>query len=61
MSQSNNIPDNIQSELIEIKEVIEDSVEYICTEHQLSGEKVWTMINALSDAHLKQFPDYDDN
>ena len=61
MSQSNNIPDNIQSELIEIKEVIEDSVEYICTEHQLSGEKVWTMINSISDAHLKQFPDYDDN
>ena len=53
--------DNIYQEAVEVKDTIEDAVEYICREYQLSGEKVWTMINALSDAHLKQFPDYDDN
>ena len=58
---SNNIPENLQQDALEVKDVIEDAVEYICTEHRLSGEKVWTMVFALSGAHLKQFPDYDDN
>ena len=53
--------DNIYQEAVEVKDTIEDAVEYICTEHRLSGEKVWTMVFALSEAHLKQFPDYDDN
>ena len=48
---------NLQQQAIEVMETIEDSVEYICNEYQLSGEKVWTMIAALADAKLNQFPD----
>ena len=37
-------------------ETIEDTVEHLCHEYMLSGEKVWTMISALSDAKLDEFP-----
>ena len=42
---------------VEIMELIEDSVEYFCSENLISGEKVWTMVAALADAKLAQFPD----
>jgi len=47
----------LQQQAIEVMETIEDSVEYLCNEYQLSGEKVWTMIGALTDAKLNEFPD----
>jgi len=50
----------LKEEAIEVLNTIEDSVEYLCTEFQLSGEKVWTMIAALSDVKLRQFPPEDD-
>ena len=56
-----NIPTELQAEAIEVMSVIEDSVEYICNEYQLSGEKVWVMINALSEAKINQFPEPDDD
>ena len=56
-----NIPTELQAEAIEVMSVIEDSVEYICNEYQLSGEKVWVMINALSEAKINQFPQPDDD
>tara|TARA_Y100000389_G_scaffold129395_1_gene126875 strand:+ start:750 stop:908 length:159 start_codon:yes stop_codon:yes gene_type:complete len=46
----------LKQQAIEVMETVEDSVEYICNEYQLSGEKVWTMIAALADAKLNQFP-----
>ena len=46
----------LQEQALTISEYIEDTVEHICDEHFLSGEKVWVMINALSDYHLSQFP-----
>lgn len=46
----------LQQQAIEVMETVEDSVEYLCNEYQLSGEKVWTMIAALADAKLNQFP-----
>ena len=49
----------LELQAIDVMETIEDSVEYICNEYQLSGEKVWTMIGALADAKLDQFPSYD--
>ncbi len=52
--------DNIYQEAVEVKDTIEDAVEYICREYQLSGEKVWTMVYGLSEAHLNQFPMEDD-
>ena len=50
----------LQLQAIEVMEMIEDSVAYLCQENQLSGEKVWTMIAALADAKLAEFPDYDE-
>ena len=41
---------------IQLLEVIEDTVEYFCDENRVSGEKVWHMINALSETKLGYFP-----
>ena len=56
----NNEDAQLQAEAIEVLNTIEDSVGYLCREFQLSGEKVWTMISALSDVKLKQFPPEDE-
>ena len=56
----NNEDAQLQAEAIEVLNTSEDSVEYLCREFQLSGEKVWTMISALSDVKLKQFPPEDE-
>ena len=53
MAQS---PEQLQSEAMEIMELIEDVVEYHCDEKLISGEKMWVMINALSQYKLKEFP-----
>ena len=54
----------LQEQAINVLETIEDSVESICDEHVISGEKVWTMIYALAEVKLNQFPqleeDYDE-
>ena len=47
----------LESQAIEVMELIEDSVEYFCNENVIRGEKVWTMVAALADAKLAQFPD----
>ena len=50
----------LHQEAITVLDTIEDTVEYLCDENLLSGEKVWVMISALCDAKLAQFPlDYD--
>ncbi len=46
----------LQNQALEVLNLIEDSVEMLCDEHVISGEKVWTMIGALSDYKLKEFP-----
>ena len=53
--------ENIYQEAGEVKDTIEDAVEYICREYQLSGENVWTMVYGLSEAHLNQFPIEDED
>ena len=53
MSQSQ---EQLQNEAMEIMELIEDVVEYHCDENYISGEKMWVMINALSQYKLKEFP-----
>ena len=53
MSQSS---EQLQHEAFEIMELIEDVVEYHCDEKLISGEKMWVMINALSQYKLNQFP-----
>ena len=49
----------LKEEAYTVLETIEDTVEHICGEYMLSGEKVWTMINALSEAKMDEFPEYD--
>ena len=49
-------PTQLQQEAIEVMETLEDTVEHLCHEHFLSGEKVWVMIHALSDYKISEFP-----
>ena len=55
----------LQEQAINVMDTIEDSVESICDEYLISGEKVWTMIYALAEVKLNNFPqleeDYDEN
>ena len=46
----------LESEAMEVLEMLEDMVEYVCNEHRISGEKVYFMINELSRIKLQQFP-----
>ena len=46
----------LKEQAYNVMETIEDTVEHLCHEYMLSGEKVWTMISALSDAKLDEFP-----
>ena len=51
-----NSPKILQQQATLVMEHVEDIVEHICDEERISGEKVWVMINALSDAKLAEFP-----
>ena len=46
----------LEKEAMEVLEMLEDMVEYVCKEHTISGEKVYFMINELSRIKLAQFP-----
>ena len=46
----------LQNEAMEVLEMMEDMVEYVCNEHRISGEKVYFMINELSRIKLNEFP-----
>ena len=48
--------ETLRLQALNVLEVIEDAVESICDEHVISGEKVWTMIGALADVKLQEFP-----
>ena len=46
----------LESEAMEVLEMLEDMVEYVCKEHTISGEKVYFMIHELSRIKLQEFP-----
>ncbi len=46
----------LESEAMEVLEMMEDMVEYVCKEHTISGEKVYYMIHELSRIKLNEFP-----
>ena len=46
----------LESEAMEVLEMLEDMVEYVCNEHRISGEKVYFIIHELSRIKLQQFP-----
>ena len=50
------ISTDLQLQALEVLELMEDNVEYLCDQEKMSGEMVWTMIAALADAKLAQFP-----
>ena len=41
-------------QLIELTEVIEDTIEYYCDKEQVSGELAWTVIECLSKTKLAE-------
>ena len=41
-----------QQQLIDFKEILEDTIQYFCDENMVSGETAWNMVGALSDAKL---------
>ena len=51
-----NTPAILHQQAITVMEHVEDIVEHICDEELISGEKVWVMINALSEAKIHEFP-----
>ena len=51
--------EQLYKEAEKVFETIEDAVSYLCDEDRLSGEKVWSMVYAMSEAKLRQFPDED--
>ena len=52
--------EQLYKEAEKVFETIEDTVEYLCDENLLSGEKVWVMIHALSESKMEEFPLDDD-
>ena len=44
-------------QLMHMKALLEDTIEYYCDEHMVSGETAWTMVASLADAKLNvEFP-----
>ena len=42
---------------MEVLEVLEDSVQFLCDDKKLSGLKVYTFIKEFSTLKLKEFPE----
>ena len=55
----NRTEQQLRDDAVNVLENVEDTVEHICDEYMLSGEKDWVMINALSEAKLNEFPSLD--
>ena len=53
----NELSDERIHQLLALQELLEDSIEYYCDEHMVSGETAWTMVASLADAKLNvEFP-----
>ena len=51
------IDDLRATQLIELMEIMEDTIEYYCDENMIAGETAWTMVASLADAKLNvEFP-----
>ena len=46
----------LQDQAVNLLETIEDTAEYFCDEHLVSGEQFYVMMKALVDCKLKEFP-----
>jgi len=51
------ISDERIDQLMHMKALLEDTIEYYCDEYMVSGEVAWTMVASLADAKLNvEFP-----
>ena len=41
-------------QLVELKELLEDTIEYYCDENMVSGESAWTLVFSLNNAKKKK-------
>ena len=56
----NNETQRLQNQAVSLLETIEDTAEYFCDEHFISGEQFYVMMKALIDTKLREFPfDYE--
>tara|TARA_B100001029_G_scaffold33177_1_gene25057 strand:+ start:427 stop:603 length:177 start_codon:yes stop_codon:yes gene_type:complete len=54
---SNELSDERIDQLLHLQALLEDTIEYYCDEHMVSGEVAWTMVASLADAKLNvEFP-----
>ena len=55
---TNDLSDERIEQLMHLQALLEDTIEYYCDEHMVSGEIAWTMVASLADAKLNvEFPD----
>ena len=55
---TNDLSDERIDQLMHLQALLEDTIEYYCDEHMVSGEIAWTMVASLADAKLNvEFPD----
>ena len=47
-----------QEQFNDCVDLIDDMVSVYCDENTISGENAWTIVNALSEVRMKQFPDH---
>ena len=53
----NDLSDERIEQLMHLQALLEDTIEYYCDEHMVSGEIAWTMVASLADAKLNvEFP-----
>ena len=56
----NELSDDRIDQLLHLQALLEDTIEYYCDEHMVSGEIAWTMVASLADAKLNvEFPDHE--
>ena len=54
----NDLSDERIDQLLHLQALMEDTIEYYCDEHMVSGEVAWTMVASLAEAKLNvEFPD----
>ena len=54
---SKDLSDERIDQLLHLQALMEDTIEYYCDEHLVSGETAWTMVASLAEAKLNvEFP-----
>ena len=54
---SNDLSDERIDQLLHLQALMEDTIEYYCDEHVVSGQTAWTMVASLAEAKLNvEFP-----